>query len=346
MRQDPVPAQLTSPEQLNRWVSPDLQSQLVERLTQRVGLTYVRSQCFVRLWIYLLIKQYQSDPAVPNGGTTPPLPLETLPLPIAAISCTHREAAALFYHDQDQGSDRAAGMMLDKLAALGLIAKHFDGNTTRITIYPIAELTEVPKPAPSTLTIDTFDPRCDAIPVANLLATNYNWMNRNHDAVPHRISRLLRHWAQQYGTGMRVLRRCDNLNPVGFYLLYPTASASDANFFGPPSKGLHLSAMSEQDPFEMATPGDLTCISVFIRSWMIEAAYLEQYRRPFLQDAQQTLRQMQQDFPNLCDLHTLIIHPQYETMATMLGFQKNSQHDTSSLYWMYLALDRFLALDL
>jgi hypothetical protein len=336
---------ISLPEQLDDWVSPELQNRCIERLTQRVGVTYVRAQCFIRLWIYLLIKEHQGHSGA-NRSALPVLPLETLTLPAAASRCTHREAAALFYRDQDQGSDRAAGMMLDKLAALGLITKHFDGNTTRITIHPIAELAESSPKELSELVIDTFDPRCDAIPVANLLATNYNWMNRNHDAVPHRISQLLRLWASQYVMGMRVLRRCDTLNPVGFYLLYPTNSVSDANFFGSPNKGLHLSAISDVDPFKMATPGDLSCISVFIRSWMIESAYLDQYRLAFLQDAQQTLRQMQQDFPNLCDLHTLIIHPQYETMAAMLGFQKNSQQDTSSVYWMYLALDRFLALAL
>ncbi len=35
---------------------------------------------------------------------------------------------------------------------------------------------------------------------------------------------VLRQWASsQYPSGMRVLRRADNLNPVGFYLMYPTA---------------------------------------------------------------------------------------------------------------------------
>jgi hypothetical protein len=53
---------------------------------------------------------------------------------------------------------------------------------------------------------------------------------------------------------------------------------------------------------------------------------------------------MQHDFPNLCDLHTLIIHPSYEEMAAALGFQKTIQDNKLSIYWMYLAVDRFLAL--
>ena len=57
---------------------------------------------------------------------------------------------------------------------------------------------------------------------------------------------------------------------------------------------------------------------------------------------------MQKDFPNLCDLYTLIIHPSYEMMATKMAFQEigsQTSRDTQ-LYWMYQALDRYLALDL
>jgi hypothetical protein len=156
----------------------------------------------------------------------------------------------------------------------------------------------------------------------------------------------LRGWAKEYTTGMRVLRRVDNLNPVGFYLLYPTASESEANFFTSPNKSLHLSAINEQDPFKMASVGDENCLSVFIRSWMIDANYLDKYRLIFLQDAQKTLQKMTLDFPNLCDLHTLIIHPDYEKLAAVLGFQKTIQESPNSIYWMYLGLDRFLSLDM
>jgi hypothetical protein len=74
-------------------------------------------------------------------------------------------------------------------------------------------------------------------------------MNRNAKAIPHRISGLLRGWAKDYTTGMRVLRRVDNLNPVGFYLLYPTAEESEGNFFTSPNKSLHVSAINEQGSF-------------------------------------------------------------------------------------------------
>ena len=64
-----------------------------------------------------------------------------------------------------------------------------------------------------------------------------------------------------------------------------------------------------------------------------------------VEDAQQTLGQMQRDFPHFCDLYTLMIHPRYEALTTALGFQK-LQPNAASIYWLYLALDRFLATDI
>ncbi len=328
-------------EELNAWFPEEQQQQIIARLVMRVGLTRVRAECFVRLWIYVVVKLQKAQ----RSQLKPPL--QDLGLPKGSVVCTLREAANLFYGDKDRGSDRAAGMMLDKLAALGLISKYFDGNTTQIEIHPIPEVLSPPAIANRVeLQVDQFDPRCDAIPIANLLATNYNWMNRSTEAVPHRIAGLLRLWASQYGKGMRVLRRCDNLNPVGIYLLYPTASQSDINFFSSPTKALHLSAMNDVDPFEIAAIGDPNCVSVFIRSWMIDPNYQEQYHIPFLQDTQHALRQMQADFPNLCDLYLLVIHPSYEALPSALGFQKTSRDNHPSVYWMYLALDRFLAIDM
>ncbi|MCW6051636.1 hypothetical protein QUB60_05645 [Microcoleus sp. A2-C5] len=328
-------------EKLDAWYSQSQRRAAVSLLMKRVGVTRTRAECFVRLWIYLSVKQLQeSQPRLKP-------PLAKLELPATEVQCTHREAAELFYSDSDRGSDRAAGMMLDKLAALGLIAKHFDGNATAIEIQPVSEILDTPQPEnPVKLKLDDFNPRCDAIPVANLLATYYNWMNRSTNAVPQKIAKIIRLSAGQYSKGIRVLRRCDNLNPVGFYLLYPTASESEVNFFSAPSKSLHLSSVSEIDPFKMALPGDENCQSVFVRCWIIDPKYLEEYRITLIEDAQKILVEMQTDFPNLCDLYTLIIHPSYQKMSFALGFQKTSSDAQLSVYWMYLALDRFLALDI
>ncbi len=322
-----------TPESLNQFFSKSQQQQIVQRLLGRVGLTRRRADCFVRLWAYLQLKQ--TDPAEPIQQLKP---IDTW------VDCTCREAAALFYAESERGSERSAGMMLDKLMALGLIQKQFDGNTIAIAIPQPPELHQA-KPKPASVIADQFDPRCDAIPVANLLASRYNWMNNNNNAVPYRITQLLRQWAEGYSRGMRVLRRSDNLNPVGFCLLYPTTHDSEIHFFGPPNKGLHLSGISDEDPFTLAQAGDETCRAVFIRSWNIVPEYEDQALL-LLQDAQTTLQAMQQDFPNLCDLHTLIIHRHYEPLATALGFQKTGLDNQAAIYWMYLALDRFLAIDM
>lgn len=330
--------------QLDQWFPPSARQAIVAQLVKRVGLTRIRAEYFVRLWVYLLVKQQGNDrPSVGDHRLPKPL-TELVPLDHPEV-CSLSEVSQLFYYDQDQGSDRSAGMILVKLAALGLIHKSFDGNTTQITILPIPELMAAAPPL-AEVVIDQFDPRSDAIPVANMLAQNYNWMNRNQETVPHRIVQLLRQWSSQYPIGLRVLRRCDNGNPVGIYVLYPTAKVSEANFFTSPGKGMHLSSMQSVDPFVMAEVVDAECVSVFIRSWMIDLLYLTTHKQLFLKDVQQTLGKMQQDFPNLCDLHTLIIHPRYEAMALDLGFQKTIQDSKLSVYWMYLALDRFLALTL
>ncbi|MEM8613169.1 MAG: hypothetical protein AAGF93_14200 [Cyanobacteria bacterium P01_H01_bin.105] len=322
-----------TPESLDQFFSKSQQQQVVQHLLGRVGLTRRRAECFVRLWAYLQLKEIDQ-----------PESLQQLKPVDGWVECTCREAAALFYAQSERGSERSAGMMLDKLTALGLIQKQFDGNTIAIAIPKPPELNQTP-PKPSQVIADQFDPRCDAIPVANLLASRYNWMNNSNTAVPYRITELLRQWAEGYSRGMRVLRRSDNLNPVGFCLLYPTTRDSEIHFFGPPTKGLHLSGISNEDPFTLATPGDETCRSLFIRSWNIDTAY-ENQSLLLLQDTQTTLRAMQQDFPNLCDLHTLIIHRHYEPLATALGFQKTGLDNQAAIYWMYLALDRFLAIDM
>lgn len=326
---------------LDAWYCQSQRRTAVSLLMKRVGVTRTRAECFIRLWVYLSVKQLQeSQPRLKP-------PLAKLELLETEVQCTHREAAELFYCDSDRGSDRAAGMMLDKLEALGLIKKYFDGNATAIQIQPVSEILKVAEPQqPVQLQLDNFNPRCDAILVANLLATNYNWMNRNTNAVPQKIAKILRLLASQYSKGMRVLRRCDNLNPVGFYLLYPTATESEVNFFNSPSKSLHLSSISDIDPFNMALPGDQNCQSVFVRSWMIDPQYLSEYRITFLEDTQRVLVEIQTDFPNLCDLYTLMIHPMYEKQALALGFHQTSCDSQLSVYWMYLALDRFLALDI
>ncbi len=332
-----------NPATIDKWFPPEQQRKYVSLLKIKVGVTRRRAEYFVKLWAYLLLKQHEE-----RGKTLKP-PLTKLDLPEGFVACTHREAHELFYSQQDRGSERAAGMMLDKLVALGLIEKDFDGNNTCIRIRSSLATIDNSSPTPEDISIvaDIFNPRTDAIPVASFLAHNYNWMNKKITTVPQRIARILRSWSAQYPTGMRVIRREDNQDPIGFYLLYPTAMASEENFFLPPSKSLHLSTTNDKDPIQMAKPGDDNCTSIFVRSCQIDARYQNSDRFCLLlTDAQATLKQMQADFPNLCDLYTLAINPSAEELASAVGFQKTGSDPQSSLYWMYMALDKFLALDM
>ncbi|MEB3177749.1 MAG: hypothetical protein VKL59_01700 [Nostocaceae cyanobacterium] len=333
-----------NPESIDKLFSVEQQRRYVSILKGRVGVTRCRAEYFVRLWAYLFFKQQM------EWGKSIQLPVTELHVPEGFVSCTHQEAATLFYAHKDRGSDRAAGMMIDRLVALGLIEKQFDGNTISIRIRSLLPYIKdsLESAQSAKLMTDAFNPRIDAIPVASFFAQNYNWMNTKATAVPQRIARILRHWAEQYPLGMRVLRRCDTLHPVGFYALYPTAPESEQNFFLPPSRSLHLSAATDIDPIKMATPGDLNCTSLFIRGWQIKSPYKEEFNPlcTFLEDAKKILIQMQADFPNLCDMYTLSIHPTTEALATAVGFQKTSQDPQLSVSWLYMPIEQYLALDI
>ncbi len=333
-----------NPEDLDRWFLPEQQRHYVSILLGRIGLTRRRAECFIRLWAYILLKQqFILDNAIANAH-----PIEKLIIPDDFIPCTHREAAALFYANRERGSERSAGMMIDKLSALHLLNKQFDGNTLCLQIHPSLNLHAHIAPEPILDTcIDAFNPRTDAIPVATFLARNYNWMNQNTDTLPQNIARWLRLWAQQYDIGMRVLRREDNLNPVGFFVLYPIAVRSEDRFFMAPTKSLHLCSARETDPIAMAQLGDVECNTVFIRSWMLDPPYNQKLHQvQLLKDTQQSLKRLRQDFPNVCDLYALIIHPSYEELIETLGFQKTYQDPLLSIYWAYIAIDRFLGLNM
>ncbi len=331
------------PELINQWFPLSRQQQYISRLRGRVGLPRRRAECFVRLWAYLLVKQKQAEGEMLQPPLTDLAPIER-PIP-----CTHREAAALFYSETERGGDRAAGMMIDRLAALGLLEKKFDGQTTCIRVRAVPEITEaeLATSAPE-LVADAFNPRTDTIPIANLLARSFIWMERDPSVVaPHKLSKILRLWAQQYPRGMRVLRRCDNENAVAICILSPIASGSEINFFLPPTKSLFLTGQAEVDPFAIAPPGDLSCTAAFARIWMIEQPFLKRHQiYQSLEDCRQTLIAMQADFPNLCDFYGVAIHPLYEELLAAIGFQKIAQCPQTLMYWAYQAVDHFIQLDI
>lgn len=319
------------------WFPIEQQRKYVSSLKQlRAGLTRCRAEYFVKLWAYLLLKQQQ------ELGNSLQKPLTELDVPEGFVPCTHREAYELFYGETDRGSDRSAGMMIDKLVSLGLIEKHFDGNTNCIRIQsPLPNFQDSAKVESIQVMPDAFNPRTDAIPIAIFFVRFNNLTNKKPN--PQRTAKILRDWAKHYPTAMRVMRRCDNQHPVGFCTYYPVAPESEQHFFLPPRKSFHLSSESETDPIHMAVLGDPDCTSIFIRAWIIDSDYKQQINVcQFLEDGKKTLIRMQADFPNLCDLYVMPMQPAQEQLASAIGFQKTSLEPGQALSWMYMPLDQFL----
>ncbi|KST64858.1 hypothetical protein [Mastigocoleus testarum] len=330
-----------NPASIDEWFPTEQQRKYISLLRGQTNLTRRRAECFVKLWAYLLVKQYD------ESGNNLELPLTKLLAPKGFIPCTHKEAHELFYSTQERGSERAAGMMMDKLATIGLIEKEFDGNTTCVrVISPLTNLNDTVQPKKSVeVFADVFEPRIDTIPVSSYLRHHFNF--GNNTAASHRIARILRNWSKQSSAIMRVLRRCDNNYPVGFYVLYPVAKESEENYFTSPRHSLYFSVNSDSDPIKMAVPGDTNCTCIHIRGWYIEPDYLNFNNIcKFLEDGKQSLTKMQADFPELCDMYTIPLQPIYEQLATALGFHKIESDPHSSVSWMYIAVDNYLKLEL
>jgi hypothetical protein len=327
------------PTHLDQCFTPAAQKPYMEMLQQRGGLTRRRAECFVRLWSYLVLKH------LAEAATHLPQ-FEALYSPPDYISCTHREASELFYGDSEQGSDRAAGLMIDKLVALGLMDKKFDGQTLCLRIRDQPELVKQAVETPPEIFMDDFDPVADAVPTAQIMTRSFYEMVKDSAFTAHKISKCLRQWGSIYAGCIKVLRRSDTHNPVGVIILYPTTATCEPLFFGPPSKGFFLTNDRPVDPFEMAKPGDPDCTSIYVRSWIIDQPYLNTERMCLLiQSCQETLRAMKQDYPALCDMYSMIIHPSYEQLREVMGFEKIAQDPQRAYAWVYLAIERYLALD-
>lgn len=328
------------PDLVDRLFPIEVQRPYIAMMQRRGGITRRKAEYFVRLWAYLVLKQQEEL----HGGI--PTRLKELRAPEGLVSCTHREAAELFYRNQERGSDRAAGMMIDRLAALGLLDKQYDGNSLSLKIRSFPELELPQTEEPIELFADTFNPRTDAIAIANLYTRNYAPLIRDGAAMS-KVARVLRLWSQQYSTGMRVLRRSDNHNVVAACTLYPVVTESDVYFFQQPSKSFYLTTDNAVDPFVMARPGDLTCISVYVRVWVIDQPYLTIANLcQMLEDTQQTILKMREDYPEICDIYTLIVHPIYEELRRILGFERICEDSQRSFAWIHGAVDRFLETDM
>jgi hypothetical protein len=328
------------PDNLDRVFPRDIQKYYAKAFLKRGGMTRSRSEYFVRLWGYLQWKHQ-----VETHGPNTLVAIEELSLLPEFVSCSHREAAILFYPDGEKGSERSAGMMLDRLVALGLLDKQFDGQTQCWKIREHPEFVTIAAALPEVL-VDHFDPAIDAVQTAKLLTRSFSELVRDEAMTAHKITKCLRQWSKVYSGCIRVFRRQDTQNPVGVIILYPTAESSDRLFFDTPSKGLYLTNTRSQDPFEMALPGDPTCTCLLVRAWFIEPDYLNAQMMALLISTTQSMTvAMRQDYPALCDMFSLVIHPSYEQLRNLMGFETTAQDRQRHYKWIYLAIDRYLAID-
>jgi hypothetical protein len=330
---------LITPPMLNQAFPDTQQKHYIDMLLKRGGLTRRRAECFTRLWSYLLLKQL--------GEISDQLPtITTLYPPTGFISCTHREAAELFYPDAEKGSDRAAGLMIDKLAALGLLDKKFDGQTLCIQIRNQPELLDIEDAGPIALYADDFNPVNDTVATAQLMTRTFYELVRDPATTSLKIAKSLRQWSSVYPKCIRVLRRSDTQNPAGVLIMYPITAKSERLFFDSPSKSFYLTTERETDPFEMALPGDPTCTCIYTRAWIIDQPFLSALTmEQLIVTTQQTFIEMRQDYPALSDIYSLVIHPSYEQLRTVMGFERIVQDSQRAYTWIYLAIDRYLALD-
>ncbi len=332
--------QAPKPNDVEEWFPLDIQNQYIEHIVHQPGLKITRRQAtyFVRLWGYGYLMQRSMNHA----------PLTALNRQIDSFYCSHSDAADLFY-TQTQGTPRAAGQMLDKLASKNLLRRgEADGVATRISLN-IPKNFELPEEEEdASFYPDSFDPRNDATLVANILENLYSYDPERPESMLHNIKRGIRQWARQYPDGLRVLRRMSTQEPVGFAAFLPAHPDSEEKFDLSPSRSLHLSRLDvrEEDPIKVAAKGDPDCYTVFVRSWQIELnVWTYETACEFIKDSRITLKKIRDDFPNLSDIYTIAIHPLSEDFALTLGFRMTKADPHSSLRWLYMPLDRFLELD-
>jgi hypothetical protein len=322
---------------VEEWFPTENQKRYIDAIIGQSGLTRKQATCFVRLWGYAIWQQAQ-----------PHEPLTALSQQVATVVCSHRDAADLFYYDQNRGGERAAGLMIDQLVGKNLVKREpFDGGPTRLSLQ--VPDTFIPQEMQShhiSLYTDTFHVRNDTPFVAALLEESYTWISQQAEAPSFQITKGLRQWHQKCPANLRVLRTEANHDPIGFAAIYPIHENSEVNFHRPPSQSLYLSTPNPIDPMQFASPGDETCYIAFVRAWQIAWPHWNYSSVSlFLKDTQDTLRQMLEQYPNLSDVYTIAIHPRLELLASILGFKQMRADPNSTLRWIYMPLERLIALD-
>ncbi|MEM9807197.1 MAG: hypothetical protein AAF959_18175 [Cyanobacteria bacterium P01_D01_bin.56] len=327
-----------NPADVLTWFPEKQQQQYVQHLMGQSGLTPAQAQHFVRLWGYGYLLQHGPDYA----------PIQTLNHRILSFFCSQSEAADLFY-GKSQGAPRSAGLMINKFVDKRLVRKEtFSGNKTRISLS-IPKSFELPNNTqPDNIYADAFDPRNDTSRIANLLKGLFSFDNKKPNFMINNLKKGLRQWGRRYPTGLRVLRLAPKNTPIAFAAIFPIHQDSDIVFDMPPSQSLHLSRLhlNNKDPIQFATPGDLDCHIAYVRSWEIDRDFWNHETVVHMaQDTQTTLQKIHTDHPELSDVYTIAIHPRLAALGTALGFESMTPDPNTSLCWLHMSLDNFLALN-
>ena len=236
---------------VNEWFPPERQTLYIENLLEKKAPRLTRKQAtyFVRLWGYGCLKDSSQQ-----------LPIKTLSRTVKKFSCSHSEAAALFYCDRPEGgSERAAGMMLKTLAQKGLVNLDARGKESTVITLQILEgflLKEVGSYG-AQCEVDTFNADEDATFIANFLVETYPWVYLLPKEPEIAIYNTLQQWAAQHPSGLRVLRKSADREPVGFATLFPTHAESRGKFFKSPRDSLYLCISKSDDPIKLAGSASL-----------------------------------------------------------------------------------------
>lgn len=336
-----------SPNDVQTWFPAALQQRYVDHILMQsnshagsVKLTHVQAQHLVRLWGYAYIKQHGIVQS----------PIKALSRRVDSFFCSHSEAASLFYAERDGGGTaRSAGLMLRTFESKSLIqCESSKGSPTKIRLnipHPFDLPAEDPK---GDVVPDAFRPRLDASTLANLLTVLFHYDAERAQVFEHDLNRVLREWFKRYPKGLRVLRQVKSKKPIAVVTAFPVHPESGEKFGLPPSESLYLNRIRQRaaDPIQFAEPGCLDCYVAYIRCWHIKPGWWSPKTvLQLLQETRSMLQQMHQDFPELCDVYSIVLHPHHEDFAVRLGFDITRTDPQMSQSWAHIALDRFFELN-
>lgn len=346
------------PHEVDVWFPPHYRQPYVEYLigisvdTTLPAFTPSRADYFVRLWGY---GQIQQDPKA--------APIEFLNSDIRPFRCSHREAADLFY-GKDQKEERSAGNMLNEFRRMRFARrKSFQGAKNR-SIVTLDNLERLVLPnhkeseehhQKNKIYVDQFNSRNDRGDVAPFIEDLYA-LDPNlskSDDVQRSIEGGLKAWSKRYPHGMRVMRQKNKETgkpeeTIGLVAVFPVhVEESEDVFYKSPRSSFYLGTFIKgmEDPIKYAKKGD-SCESACIRCWQLRRdQWTFENALMLFTETQNILRKMYQEHSDLENVYSIPIHETLKEFALSIGFKLKRTKNPQDLYWLHIALDRFLEID-